>query len=345
MIVLLSGQIKNIGDFLITERARLLFEEYVDKDIIILDRTKNLEPNLELINKAKFLVLCGGPAYAPDIYQEIYPLVDDITKIKVPIIPFGIGWCGRPAGKPMDFKFTEKAHDFLAQVHEKIKNSSCRCDITKSVMENNGFQNVKMTGCPVWYDLPSIGKEFKENDDIKHIVFTTAADPKLIGQTWKLIKILKRQFPLARVTMSYHRGIMPDKHTTIRATIGYLLMAFGAKIINRRMKIKDVAYDLRKLDFYDDCDFHIGYRVHAHLYFLSKRLPSILINEDGRGKGMVTTMDLPVFNIEDKKLVENIEQELESYKRTNFSSFKSVGHYIDNHFAVMKDFLHGLKLP
>ena len=31
MVVLLSGQIKNIGDFLITERGRLLFKEFVDE--------------------------------------------------------------------------------------------------------------------------------------------------------------------------------------------------------------------------------------------------------------------------------------------------------------------------
>ena len=43
MIVLLSGEKKNIGDFLITERARKLFAHLLDDEIIILDRFKNLE--------------------------------------------------------------------------------------------------------------------------------------------------------------------------------------------------------------------------------------------------------------------------------------------------------------
>ena len=120
-----------------------------------------------------------------------------------------------------------------------------------------------MTGCPVWYDLPSIGKPFKKPETVKRIVFTTAADPKLIGQTVALIKILKKNFPRAEIIMTYHRGILPDEHTTIRATIGYLAMALGAKFVKFNVKIKDVAYDLRKLDFYDDCDFHLGYRVHG----------------------------------------------------------------------------------
>lgn len=342
MIILLSGQIKNIGDFLITDRARRLFEHFFEEEIVILDRTKNLDDKLDIINKARFVVLCGGPAYAPNIYKGIYPLVDDLTKIKVPIVPFGLGWCGRPANDPLAFKFDHDSQIFLEEAHKLIQNSSCRCNVTEKVLNHNGFKNVTMTGCPVWYDLESINKPFKKIDEVKNIVFTTAADPKLISQTVKIIKVLDKQFPNANVTMTYHRGIMPDKYTTIRATIGYLAMALGAKLVNSKIKIKDVAYDLRKLDFYDDCDFHIGYRVHAHLYFLSKRLPSILINEDGRGKGMVETMNLPVFNIEDKELVSKLDSQITAYKKTNFKAFDAVAEYIDSHFLIMKEFLKSL---
>jgi hypothetical protein len=343
MVVLLSGQIKNIGDFLITERARLLFKEYVDDDILILDRTKKLDDNLDKINSSRCLVLCGGPAYAEDIYKGIYPLVDNIEDIKVPIVPFGLGWCGRPSGEPKKFKFNKDSLEFLEHIHKKINNSSCRDEVTESVLHNNGLNNVTMTGCPVWYDLPSIGKKFKEYSEIKNIVFTTAADHKLINQTVKVIRLLVRQFPDAHITMSYHRGILPDKHTTIRATLGYLTKALGAKFVKRNIKIKDVAYDLEKLNFYDNCDFHIGYRVHAHLYFLSKRLPSILINEDGRGKGMVKTMNLPEFNVEDSDLIKSIEASIQKYKDENFASFNDVAQVIDDHFLIMKSFLRDLK--
>ncbi|WP_115460779.1 polysaccharide pyruvyl transferase family protein [Winogradskyella aurantiaca] len=345
MIVLLSGQIKNIGDFLITDRAKKLFEAYVDKDIIILDRTKKLDDHLEIINKSRFVVLCGGPAYAEDIYKGIYPLVDDLEKIKVPIVPFGLGWCGRPSGRPNDFKFNDESKVFLKKVHSEIKRSSCRDNITQSILHNNGFNNVEMTGCPVWYDLPSIGKRFKtyQKEDIKNIVFTTAADPKLIKQTLAIIKLVVKHFPDANITMSYHRGIFPDKYTTIRATTGYLIKALGAKLVKRSIKIKDVSYDLNKLKFYDSCDFHIGYRVHAHLYFLSKRLPSMLINEDGRGKGMVQTMNLPCYNIEDKSLIKNIDQDIHRHVDDSFKSFENVANYIDNQFDVMKEYLNSLK--
>ena len=341
MIVLLSGEKKNIGDFLITERARKLFAHLLDDEIIILDRFKNLESDIDLINSARFLVLCGGPAYASDIYKGIYPLVDDLRKIKVPIIPFGLGWCGRPSS-PNEFRFNADSKMLLDNIHSTIESSSCRDDITASVLKNCGYNNVTMTGCPVWYDVESIGKEFEIKNSIKKIVFTTAADPKLIMQTYLLIKSVNKYFPDAKITMSYHRGIFPDKHTTYRATIGYLLMYVAAKLVNRKIKIKDVAYKLEKLDFYDDCDFHIGYRVHAHLYFLSKRLPSILINEDGRGKGMVQTMGLPIFNIEDKDVAAKVDRKLREYKDNNFKSFIEIGHYIDKQYNVMKGFIKHL---
>ena len=79
--------------------------------------------------------------------------------------------------------------------------------------------------------------------------------------------------------------------------------------------------------------------MHAHLYFLSKRLPSILINEDGRGKGMVQTMNLPVFNIEDNDVARKVDRQLKDYKENNFKSFLETGKYIDRQFNVMKNFI------
>ena len=46
-------------------------------------------------------------------------------------------------------------------------------------------------------------------------------------------------------------------------------------------EVIDVSYDEKKIDMYLDFDLHIGYRVHAHIYFLSKSKPSILLHEDG----------------------------------------------------------------
>jgi ketol-acid reductoisomerase len=41
-------------------------------------------------------------------------------------------------------------------------------------------------------------------------------------------------------------------------------------------------------------DFHLGYRVHSHIFSLSQRIPSILIAEDSRGVGQAEAMGTPV---------------------------------------------------
>ncbi|MCR5176340.1 MAG: hypothetical protein K6C05_05760, partial [Anaerovibrio sp.] len=56
-------------------------------------------------------------------------------------------------------------------------------------------------------------------------------------------------------------------------------------------------YDLSGSDVgfenYNDADLHIGFRVHSHIYSLSRRIPSILIEEDLRGYGINETLGLP----------------------------------------------------
>ena len=175
-----------------------------------------------------------------------------------------------------------------------------------------------MTGCPVWYDLPSIGKEVKKGE-IKNIVFTTPASIRHIWQNTKLLKMTRKTFPDARIVMTFHRGIWPDKHTSLKSGTGYLIMCFLAKLLVRKVEIRDVAYDLDRIDFYKDFDYHLGYRVHAHLYFLSKRLPSLLINEDGRGVGMVSSLNGEILNVDDSDLYNKVETALKKVNTGDFS--------------------------
>jgi polysaccharide pyruvyl transferase WcaK-like protein len=328
---------------LIGARAKALLAEFVDEEIIPLDRFKAIDDHLDTINKARCVILCGGPAYTSSIYPGVYPLTEDLSKIKVPIIPYGLGWSGKPMNDPLSFQFDEHSKAFLNNVHKSITASSCRDVLTEQVLKNQGIKNVTMTGCPVWYDLPSIGKSFKENDDVKKIVITTPASQALLFQTLKVVRLTKKKFPKAKLYLSFHRGILPGKGNGMRKFISYALMCLGSFFIKPSIKITNVEGDLRKIKYYDDCDFHIGYRVHAHLYFLSKRIPSILINEDGRGRGQVLSMELPEFNIDDPKLIEKLSHTLDSYKKEKFNSFKRIGTFIDQRFEIMKSFLAGIK--
>jgi len=342
MIVVLTGAQKNAGDYLIGDRAKKLLHKYVDKDIVEFSRFEELGDKLEIVNSSKALFLCGGPAYSSNVYPAIYPLVADLTKIKVPIIPFGVGWCGKPMHTPDNFSFTEESIFFLQSIHKKIKNSSCRDVITEKILHNHGLDNVIMTGCPVWYDLDCIGKKYKPPSEVKRVVVSTPDDPRLVFQFLKLVRLVKWTFNSAEINVVFHRGIYPDHATSLKSSLIYILMALVSKLFGT--KVKDVSYGIEKMDFYNDCDFHIGYRVHAHLLFLSKRKPSLLINEDGRGLGMVKSMDLPIFNRDDKNINKKIEIQLDMLIKENFSSFNSVFQYIDKNFNEMKRFLNNISI-
>ena len=341
MYIVLSGAKKNIGDFLIVDRLVKLIRHVTGEEVLILDRFKPLDEHLDKINVSKGVILGGGPAYASNIYPGIYPLVDDLEKIKVPIIPFGLGWSGRPENDPKAFRFTDQSLSFLKSVHQRAEFTSCRDVITKSILDDNGFTNSIMTGCPVWYDVQSLGKKLDASSVPGEIVFTTSAEPRLIFQNLKLIKLLRRKFPEANIYMSFHRGIRKDEYTSYRSALVYRLMILLAK--RYRVEVRDVSYDLERIKFYDDCDFHLGYRVHAHLYFLSKRKPSILINEDGRGKGMVQTLGLPELNAREPELVKKVDQVIDGYLQEEFNSFNDVFEFIDQHYQTdMLRFINSL---
>ena len=58
------------------------------------------------------------------------------------------------------------------------------------------------------------------------------------------------------------------------------------------VKVHDISYGVDGFKIYDDCDLHLGYRVHAHIYNLSKRNISVLLEEDGRGAGANSALKL-----------------------------------------------------
>lgn len=342
MISIITGAKKNVGDFLIAHRAKSLIRKFVDDEIFEINRHKKIDDFLEKINQSKCLVLAGGPAYTLDIFPNIYDLANIIDDIQVPIIPFGLGWGGFPARNPNSFRFNETSLWFLKKIHANIQYSSCRDVITNEILHNHKITNVIMTGCPVWYDLDYVEKSFEPVTEIKKIVITTPASQKFLWETLKLIIRIERIFSKAEITLSFHRGILPGLNTPPRKGISYSTIALFAMM--KGMKVKDVSGDLRKISFYNDCDLHIGYRVHAHLYFLSKRKPSILICEDGRGIGMVKSMKQQEFIAGDPNLLSSIDEKINQYLLTGFVEFDGIHQYIDDTFSnKMVPFLQSLR--
>lgn len=340
--ILLSGAKKNIGDFLIGERGRELLTHYrPDRTWESWDRFQSIEPRLDEVNAAKAVILLGGPAYATDFYPGIYPLSPKLERIQVPVIPLALGWSGKPDPDPLKFRFSGSSHEALRWIHSRIPRSSCRDRVTQDILHRHGIENVVMTGCTAWHHLPSHGKPLQVSAKIRRVVVTTAAGHRWFRQNVELLATVADRFPTAQRYCVFHRGIGWDRHSTIRDAVFHLRLASKARRLG--YEVVDAAYDLNRIAFYHDCDLHLGYRLHAHLMFLSLRKPSFLIHEDGRGVGASAALDTPDVAAWTPDVVGALGRTLDEQVGNGFRAFQHVPAVLDEAHEVMRDFL--MQLP
>ncbi|MDD3019692.1 MAG: polysaccharide pyruvyl transferase family protein [Alphaproteobacteria bacterium] len=326
MIVTLTGAYRNVGDYLIGARAKELLKTYVDADIVNLNRTSITPVDYDLMNKAKAVILCGGPAYQKRIYPDVYPI--DYEKIIVPIIPLGLGWKSKLDDTPQNFAFTQQSLDFIKHIHSNIRFSSVRDVLTEQMIRNQGIDNVLMTGCPAWYDLDYLDQDYVHSAQVDQVVVSMPA--RYHPQIPLLLGYLKNRFPDSKKIITFHHGFWPRFNRTGLIS-GFEFARMSLVGMQCGFRPVDLSKDIAKLRIYDvPNSLHIGYRVHAHLYCLSHRKQSFLINEDIRGVGQAESIGLESFLASDIEIVRKIGQALDDH-------FSSGGEKISNAVRKMKD--------
>ncbi len=291
--VLLSRAKKNIGDFLILDRAKKLLERYrPEHKLITINGWELLGDNLNEVNTCDAMIFCGGPNVSKTFYPDVYPLTENLDDIKVPMYLLGGGWNEIPGTTRQreSYWFTPQARKALG----RCAAISCRDSQTVDVLKRNGLKST-MTGCPVWYNLNHLDEQFKTPEKIEKIVFTTPqfhTMPRLYDeQCIEVMDVLAELFSGAKIYCSFHRGLQVDEFTTEEEEPR--LVAITDAATKRGFEIVDASYELSKIDFYEGCDLHVGYRLHGHIDFLSMRKPSVLLNIDARGQGFADTVGIP----------------------------------------------------
>ena len=295
----LSGAYKNAGDFLIVDRSvKLIKYVYPDCEIKLYERRKSLEPYLDEINECDALIFAGGPAYYPGIYPKEIPLVDDLDRITTKFFAIGLGWFGRFGVEGLNdtiynkYVFDESSRKLLKRI-EQDSVLACRDLLSVRALKNNGFNKALMTGCPAWYNLETIestGLRAGINSSFKKICISDPANIRNVDQAYKVAEYIKNKYPSAEIHFVFHRGIKADDMTNAHMAEQYQVLAERLKSLG--IAIHDISYSKDGFSIYDDCDLHLGFRVHAHIYNLSMRNISILIEEDGRGAGVNEALGL-----------------------------------------------------
>ncbi len=371
MILLLTGARKNVGDYLITERARALVADLSGSEVVAVPSWESLDDKADLLAGAKALVVAGGPGIQPDMYPRVYPLLSTLeamSRLTVPLVFLGSG-SFLPVGDTLDVRhagFSTETRRMLDACAGRV-HFSVRDPISAKVLDANGVRDYVYTGCPTWYRSDRMGQGFVLPANVKTVVFTTPASAIYQDQCVATLERLKAMLPKAHFSCVFHRGIHADELTAETEAVWTEKLASRARAMG--CEVIDAAYDLGRIAFYDECDLHVGYRVHAHLYFLSARRPSLLIEEDARGVGAnlaLGTNGIPAWEYSLRSRIARrlatwpepewfwresmmktasgrvpaqVEQALLGSIRTGFVSYEPVAERIDQKYAAMKSFV------
>ena len=376
--VTLTGGKNNAGDFLIKYRAFNLFKVLrPDRDIIDFNEWEEIDnERLSIINNAKALILLGGPGLVYDMYPRgAYRLRENLDDITVPILMMGVGW--KDAQGDWKDTYTYNISSDSLKLLDKIENSgylsSVRDYHTLNVLQIKGYKNFIMTGCPAYYDTHYINRDI-EREDIKKVAFSLGVsfikNSLMKAQMKEIILLLKDNFSNNLEVVFHHSldkniikkayGSGSDKHYIEHEKISQWLN-------NNNIKYIDISGNAENLiNYYSKVDLHIGYRVHAHIFMNSISKYSILLNEDGRGKGVDKVLGGTTLNsylnykmdfisklltrISKKYnrmkpnlyVVDELFNLLEYEKKIKNESSKRVRNIIDNNFNVMQKFIKQL---
>lgn len=340
-IALLHGAVKNAGDFLIFDRTKALLKyRYPDCLINEYYRNTDISPHLDEINQNDILILAGGPGYVNGFYPDLFRISTGLNSIKIPIMILGMGWWGCDSSPltTYSFQFTKDMLSLLARAVDDTKILGCRDFYSANILRNNGIDATLMTGCPAWYDLQYINKVKYEGNSLANAQKICVSDcvqqsnyPLLL----KLLEFLTSFFPKAHLMLLFHRGIdnVPKEIFNFLQT--------------NNCTYKDISNSHIGLTEYNDCDLHIGFRVHAHIYNLSRRNLSILLEEDSRGAGVNSALGLPnitsslpcinnnqLFHLSNESICLQVEDYIFNLVSNNYfpieCAYQQMQHYFSN---------------
>ena len=255
------------------------------------------------------------------MYPKKLPLVDNLDEIKIPFFAMAMGWKGNSDSfdTVLSYDFTTKSKELLDRFEKDGYSFGCRDYFSQNVLNRAGYSNCMMTGCAAWYDLKYVkNNQLRKNSEIKKVYLSDPANIKNFDQLIEVVKRCKKIFPFAEIKIIFHRGISSDIYT--KANEGKALSLLCEELKKMELEYIDIAYSSNGFELYNECDLHIGYRVHAHIYNLSQRQRTILIEEDGRGAGVDQAVGLKQIRAYSYKKISNnkykrkLKQKLRIYK-------------------------------
>ncbi len=316
----------NIGDGFILTAIRNLLSPHKCQFIFSTRRGLS-EAEIRKINSTKALILAGA-----NQLNDSYSVVPGMTKselnrIQVPIIPFGIGIHGEP---DMNKGMSQNTMDILREIHRRIKFSSWRCPMSVKYLSEHLpeiQEKFLMTSCPVVYGPRLLQREpFK--DDFNKVIVTVTDREDFTERERTTIDFVHREFKSYPKFLSLHQfyepryGILPSRKQRTRPTLN--LEAYAKSLGFKLFKPKKVDTFLA---FYRDRSFHVGSRLHAHLYCLSQSQKTFLTYVDERCVGFSQSLNFPVCDY--RRLSEYLSYNFEDVRESCIDRYQVMTKFIN----------------
>ena len=270
-VLLLSGAVKNYGDYLIAKGSYNLLRSL---GCNVTEHNRSIELPLDLARQYPIIFFSGGPFLKEHSFFHNRCLAD-LPHLLNRLCFIGGGWKA-PFGDNFDiqnYRYSDKTKKVMVQLRFPI---GTRDYMSLASLHQNEIYNCYYSGCPSlfayqdWSAKPTL-KGYVSGKC--RLIFTAPQNDILLDQAYKILSILKSDH---EITIAFNKGFETPRQTSF------------AKQIFRDESIPsvDTSGPTRFYDLLRNAHFHIGYRVHSHVASLSAGFPSLLIAEDARGQGL-----------------------------------------------------------
>lgn len=211
-------------------------------------------------------------------------LLEEAFKCNVPVFAIGSGWKAYPGVIEQSQRLKLEPKDLmqLQKLFGCQKNSeasgmiACRDITTENLLINNNVNCYGTIGDCGLYDPYLIESKCIAPKKVQSVAVSMPHNDFHKEMAYKIALELKKELA-CDVTITFHG--YPKSYQEEMSP------HWDRKLIN----FEDLSGGAEKLSFYDNIDIHVGFRLHAHIWFLRTRKPSLLLGEDGRGMGHLYT--------------------------------------------------------
>ena len=263
---------KNVGDQLITDSliGALRQEKGTDIEFSIVWREALWDDVSAAFEKADF-VFFACLAIRPRMHEREYPYLEKVLDSGVPYAVVSAGTDLDVTGEAVDIfdGFSSESLLLLRRMDREAVFFTTRGYVTQSFCRRAGLENALFSGDIAFFNPPFYHHEFAALKDIRRILISDPHKPKLYMESLRsLLLEIRRVFPVAEIVLVQHG---------VSKAVEIFAQEYGVKLFK--------AYEDKHggLNVYAGADMHVGFRVHAHVSALSRRVYSYLVEQDGRG--------------------------------------------------------------